>query len=246
MAIDKAVDSTQLDSDLTSVANAIRTKGGTSAQLAFPAGFVSAVQNIPTGTTPSGTKQISITQNGTTTEDVAAYANAEITVNVQGGGGVGGLANMVDVNSQDYSVAYMLMCMKKGQTVGGTVTFAEAFPNTETLLLSTGLSALHGFMLVGTDQKTIENTGSAQASKFLICMFYEDGTFFNVGVQSSTASDTALPGRTASSQNTLIANSPINGTIRVSGGDLYYTGRYNKNASYQIIVPNKPYEWLAW
>lgn len=36
---------------------------------------------------PSGTKQISITQNGTTTEDVAAYANVEITVNVQGGGG---------------------------------------------------------------------------------------------------------------------------------------------------------------
>lgn len=35
---------------------------------------------------PTGTKQISITQNGTTTEDVAAYANAEITVNVQGGG----------------------------------------------------------------------------------------------------------------------------------------------------------------
>lgn len=35
--------------DLTSIANAIRTKGGTSAQLAFPSGFVSAVQNIPTG-----------------------------------------------------------------------------------------------------------------------------------------------------------------------------------------------------
>lgn len=36
---------------------------------------------------PSGTKQINITQNGTTTEDVAAYANAAITVDVQGGGG---------------------------------------------------------------------------------------------------------------------------------------------------------------
>ena len=35
--------------DLTSVANAIRTKGGTSAQLAFPAGFVSAIGDIPTG-----------------------------------------------------------------------------------------------------------------------------------------------------------------------------------------------------
>lgn len=37
------------DTDLTSVANAIRTKGGTSASLTFPSGFVSAVQNIPSG-----------------------------------------------------------------------------------------------------------------------------------------------------------------------------------------------------
>lgn len=87
MAVDKLVDSTQIDADLTSIANAIRTKGGTSGSLAFPSGFVSAVQAIPTGITPAGTKQISIAQNGTTTEDVAAYANAEITVNVQGGGG---------------------------------------------------------------------------------------------------------------------------------------------------------------
>ncbi len=49
MALDKLVDSAQLDTDLTSVANAIRTKGGTSAQLAFPGGFVSAVDAIPTG-----------------------------------------------------------------------------------------------------------------------------------------------------------------------------------------------------
>lgn len=35
--------------DLTIIANAIRTKGGTSAQLAFPAGFVSAIGAIPSG-----------------------------------------------------------------------------------------------------------------------------------------------------------------------------------------------------
>ena len=51
MALDKLVDSTQLDADLTSVANAIRTKGGTSASLAFPAGFVTAIGNIPSGFT---------------------------------------------------------------------------------------------------------------------------------------------------------------------------------------------------
>lgn len=49
MALDKLVDSTQLDSDLTSVANAIRTKGGTSAQLAFPSDFVSAIEDISGG-----------------------------------------------------------------------------------------------------------------------------------------------------------------------------------------------------
>ena len=72
MAIDKAVDSAQLDADLTTVANAIRTKGGTSADLAFPAGFVSAVQAIPSGgggvsiddiatnTEPSGAVSVSV------------------------------------------------------------------------------------------------------------------------------------------------------------------------------------------
>lgn len=49
MAVDKLVDSTQLDACLTSVANAIRTKGGTSASLAFPNGFVSAIEAISGG-----------------------------------------------------------------------------------------------------------------------------------------------------------------------------------------------------
>ena len=35
------------DTELTSVANAIRTKGGTSASLAYPTGFVSAIQALP-------------------------------------------------------------------------------------------------------------------------------------------------------------------------------------------------------
>lgn len=37
------------DTELTSVANAIRTKGGTSASLTFPSGFISAIQNISGG-----------------------------------------------------------------------------------------------------------------------------------------------------------------------------------------------------
>lgn len=38
------------------------------------------------GITPTDTKQINISQNGTVTEDVTNYASAQITVNVSGGG----------------------------------------------------------------------------------------------------------------------------------------------------------------
>lgn len=69
MAVDKLVDSTQLDTDLTSVANAIRTKGGTSASLAFPAGFVSAIAAIPSG----GGSSV-LTGTYTPSEDTATFS----------------------------------------------------------------------------------------------------------------------------------------------------------------------------
>lgn len=70
--------------DLTSVANAIRTKGGTSEQLAFPVGFVSAVEAIETGIEPTGTKTVLITENGTREVDIAEFAKAVISANISG------------------------------------------------------------------------------------------------------------------------------------------------------------------
>lgn len=76
MAVDKLVDSTQLDADLTSVANAIRTKGGTSAPLAFPADFVSAINAI-SGGGGSGVQYKSGTY--TPTQDYTSTGNRLIT-----------------------------------------------------------------------------------------------------------------------------------------------------------------------
>lgn len=74
MAVDKLVDSTQLDADLTSVANAIRTKGGTSASLAFPVDFVSAIAAIPSGSdTLSETLLGTITSVDTTASRTMPY-----------------------------------------------------------------------------------------------------------------------------------------------------------------------------
>lgn len=68
MSVDKLVDSTQLDADLLSVANAIRTKGGTSASLAFPAGFVQAIGDIPSGGGGGGVYTFDFTKGWTDIE----------------------------------------------------------------------------------------------------------------------------------------------------------------------------------
>ena len=49
MAYDKVVDSTVLENGLSSIADAIRAKTGTGGTLAFPSGFVSAIEGLSVG-----------------------------------------------------------------------------------------------------------------------------------------------------------------------------------------------------
>lgn len=80
------------DTDIKKVADAIRAKGGTSAPLAYPSGFVSAIQAIPSGSAKEEQeKSISITANGTYTiePDVGktlSKATAIVNVPTSGGG----------------------------------------------------------------------------------------------------------------------------------------------------------------
>lgn len=57
-------------SDLTAVANAIRSKGGTSGNLTFPSGFVSAIQDIKAGT-----------EEKTGNVTLTAFSENEVSVN---------------------------------------------------------------------------------------------------------------------------------------------------------------------
>ena len=68
--------------DLVSVADAIRTKGGTSDQLVFPDGFVDAIGDIPTGQPPVLVTK-NITANGTyqaSSDNADGYSS--VTVNI--------------------------------------------------------------------------------------------------------------------------------------------------------------------
>lgn len=73
MSVDKLVDSGQLDSDLTSVANAIRAKSGGSSQLAFPSEFVSEIQSIVAG------GGLTLLKSGTFTKSSGTYLNIPVS-----------------------------------------------------------------------------------------------------------------------------------------------------------------------
>lgn len=167
-------------------------------------------------------------------------AVATLAAGYGGGGSMGGLANMVDVSSQDYDFGYMFSAMKNGLTTGGTVTYSEAFTNTEQLLLATGLTTIHGFMFCDP-AVSISPTASGQVNKIIFVFVNSLG---NLNIVSAYSNNVTRSYDYA--QGTAQTAVPINGSLRIDGGNIYYTGRYNKNASYQIVAPNKQYEWLAW
>ena len=68
MATYKVVDAEQLNADMSSVADSIRTKGGTTDALAWPDGYKTAIDSIPAGGAPSlQSKSVTYTENGTAT-----------------------------------------------------------------------------------------------------------------------------------------------------------------------------------
>ena len=73
------------DTSLGSVADAIRTKGGTSAPLTYPQGFIDAIDDIQTGGS-AVIQSLSVTENGTYTAPAGVDGYSPVTVNVSGGG----------------------------------------------------------------------------------------------------------------------------------------------------------------
>ena len=114
MAFDKIIDSAQLESDLTSVAAAIRAKGATAAPLSFPAGFVSAVNNIFTSSAfgyiiasfPAAAASCTCSSGGTVLEaDAAGLARGQFVFEVPAAGTwTVTISNGTDTKSESASI----------------------------------------------------------------------------------------------------------------------------------------------
>lgn len=80
------------DTEFTAVANAIRTRGGTSGQLEWPSGFVSAIAAIPGGGVPSSV----------VTENLVVYYDA---INNTGNGHSGSATSWKDLSGNNFNGA---------------------------------------------------------------------------------------------------------------------------------------------
>ena len=94
--------------DLKAVADAIRAKGGTAAQLVYPAGFVSAIQTIQTGVTP---------QLIVTTSAGAAVTATKGSKTVSGTAGADGTCTLELSEAGEWSVTSSLNGNSRTQTV---------------------------------------------------------------------------------------------------------------------------------
>ena len=118
MAENKVVNTTQLEADLTAVADAVRAKAESSDALSFPSGFVDAIANLETGGgLPSN---ISMIASGTITPTSAvSYFNIEHMAGVK--------PNFYLVRSQEaitqntsnrYKIVYVAGTDFNGQSAG--------------------------------------------------------------------------------------------------------------------------------
>lgn len=198
--------------------------------------YASANVAVPTGSTPTGTKQISITSNGTTTEDVANYANAEITVNVPTGGGAStNFHEIVDVVVDNVNKIRTLAVPVSDTSYDN---YAVNYALIETGVYTDGV-------LTMDDVPTVSSAALFQfAGSHISLKSWQ--SFSGVSISSSK---TAKPARGASSANAANGNIAVIAgfttdivigedslTICCAGSGSYYFGRSGYYTKYRVDV----------
>lgn len=148
--------------------------------------YASAEVNVPTsGTTPTGTKQISITENGTTTEDIANYASAEIVVNVPSSGGGATMASGTFISTAAKTISvpvsfqpshFICKCKQADETTDSVwKTVGVIYDSDDT----SSCWKLHRY-----------GASNINAARFAATVSYSNGTFTISGFQYDLQADT--------------------------------------------------------
>lgn len=216
------------DAELTSIASAIRTKGGTSASLSFPTEFVSAIQNIPTGGATLQSKTKSYTpsetaQNETVAPDTGYDGLSSVAVSVGAipsnyvGSGI--TRRDDDDMSGVYDDPYYMVVAPSGY-----------YPNSAEFEVPTGslVGNVHVSVLSSDINLAINNDG-------LITADFYTGETANPVYQSGYIDNSATTYASASGSNSLQLTKRTSNDLTVSGTTVTApSGYYPSNASITV------------
>ena len=204
------------DSTLEDIADAIRSKTGGSS-LIDPEDMPTEIASISGGITPVGTKQISITQNGTTTEDVTNYASAEITVNVPSGASLPSVISKVD---------------------GGSFTLASDTAGNNHWI-SHNLGVLPKCIIIWTEDSDLRTSTAAVAQRYLLC-----SQLVLMDWATGTTSNALIPNHLFRNTNGATSNtgSPI---AQAAVENYIQTTRFNNALGAAYYKADVEYKWIA-
>ena len=170
-----------------------------------------------------------------TLETAGTWMEDDLTLtDVSGGGGTS-----IGKNT-DQNLAQMFYALENGTAVTGTTTFAQALPNTEELIFSSGLSKLRGFFYMCDD--VVGLSPGPNTSIMGYCLFDSNGDLLNPGGVGK------YNGYTNGNANPVTDDRKfVNyGFVRFDGGDFFVKADYNRNATYTPFAPGYTYRWVAW
>lgn len=178
------------DTDLTAVANAIRTKGGTSASLSFPSGFVTAIQNISggggasnfvTGTFTTGSTEgaQSVTINYTGT----GYPIMAVVV-IDGGAYVSNTTWYTTIKR--YAVGQWTMTKSVFSSTPTYDTSGTENTGVITTIYKNSTSSANSYTRTSSMNANAYSSSAATASSTTCVKFRSDGKHFSVYVMGSS------------------------------------------------------------